>query len=304
MKFLKSLTAVNNKNKESMNKKNNIGKFIAFLNKQPIFLVLLAIAILYFYSMVVVPFVNGGLANLFEVWQVWQTFNAGMIAIIAALIGAFVAIEIEKSARQREAVKIRESRNNERAKLRAQKLAIDEQRARELIAARAFLPTALCLIHEYIEDISKKLLKTYGAKKKNNNINLQEYVAKIKSEIVPDGYQTAFKECITLALPDISKHLTYILVHLQVFSSRMESLNCDNLSDSYLREMLVDSIRFQIKLESLFDFARDGSPIIENHRNIENYYCRISRLSEYQIIIERGDDQTIDMYVDSAARRD
>lgn len=258
----------------------------------------------YICSMVIHPLYIGGFNTLMETWSEWQTFNAGMIAILAAVISGYIALKLDKSARQREAVNINASRQNEKRKLRAEKKAIDEQRHRELIAASAFLPASLILINDYVDDVSKKLLRSYAANKTNNDMDLRRYIDEVKGLSVPDGYQGVFKECITLATPDVSEHLVYILVHLQVFSSRIESLNPNHLGYSYLEEMLVDSIRFQLKIDSLFDFARKGLAVKELHRDVESYYSRISRSLNYHVEINRGDSELIDKFVDSAARRD
>lgn len=246
----------------------------------------------------------GGLHVLMDTWKEWQTFNAGMIAILAAILSAYVALKIDKSARQREAVKTREFRQNEREKLRIRKQELDEQRHRELIAVSAFLPASLTSIHQYVENVSKKLLVLYQARKTDYERSYQKYIDEIKALSVPDGYQNVFKDCITLSPPDASKKLVYILVHLQVFSSRMSSLEPDHLGYSYPEEMLIDSIRFQLKIESLFDFAREGSEVLEMHRFTENYYSRIRRLLDYQVILNKGDDQEIDAFIDSAVSRD
>ncbi|NQZ94498.1 MAG: hypothetical protein HRT97_19485 [Moritella sp.] len=259
---------------------------------------------IYIGSMVIQPLCIGGFDNLMKTWREWQTFNAGMIAIFAAIISAYIALHLDKSARQREAVKISESRQNERQKLRAEKQARDEQREREFIAARPFLPASLTLIHEYVELISKDLLRLYAVIKADDENDLRRYVADIKFKNMPSGYQGVFKECITLSTPDVSKHLAYILVHLQVFSSRVESLDPQHLDKRNLGEMLVDSIRFLFKIDSMFDFAREGLPIKDIHRTVDNYYSRINRLLDYQIRIERGENKQIDKFIDSAARRD
>lgn len=258
----------------------------------------------YIGSMIIQPLYVGGLITLIKTWKEWQTFNAGMIAILAAIIGAYVALKLDKSARQREAVKVRESRQHEREKLRAQQKAISEQRSREFIAASAFLPASLTSINEYIIVVSKKLLRLFAVKRSGNSNDLKRYIDEIQALSVPDGYQGAFKECITLSTPDMSKHLVYILVHLQVFSSRMNAIDYEHLGDRYLEEMLIDSIRFQFKIDSLYDFAREGSAISEMHRDVESYYLRISRLLDYQVQIKKGENHHIDRLVDSAARRD
>lgn len=143
-------------------------------------------------------------------------------------------------------------------KLRAKKEELDAQRHRELIAACAFLPASLSSIHQYVESVSEKLLTVYKVRTAKDNCNLRKYVEEVKELHVPDGYQDTFKDCIALSPPDASEHLVYILIHLQVFSSRIKSLDPQQLGHSYLEEMLVDSIRFQFKIESLFDFARKG----------------------------------------------
>lgn len=257
--------------------------------------------LIYLYSMVVQPYITGGFINLITTFRDWQTFNAGMIALLASIIAAYIAINLDMSARQREAVRTRESRNNERLKVKEQLRVLEEQRQRELVAARVFLPAALSVIHTYIERVSYELLTLYRAKKFNQNG--QKQIIKIINEFEKTiNYQQAFKECIRLSDPDISSDLAYILIHLQVFTARLHLKN-DDSSIINIREQLVDSLRFQLKIEGLFDFSRTGDPVVSYYKDHNKYYDRLSIMSDYQMQLSKGADPRLDVFIDSATRR-
>lgn len=247
---------------------------------------------------------TGGFINLMATLHNWQTFNAGMIAILASIIAAFIAISLDVSARQREAVRTRESRNNERFKVKEQRRVLEEQRQRELVAARVFLPAALSMIHTYVESVSHELLTLYRNQKNNQNgdkqiSNISNISNKFEKII---NYQQAFKECIRLSDPEVSSDLAYILIHLQVFTARLQLKN-NALSKINIREQLVDSLRFQLKIEGLFDFSRTGDPVAFYYKDHNKYYDRLSIMSYYQVQLSKGDDPRLDTFIDSAARR-
>ena len=256
---------------------------------------------LYSYAMFIQPFYIGGIKGLMKTWEDWQTFNSGMVAIVAAIITAIVAIRLDNSARQRKSVKIKESRNSERLRIKSELEESTRQRERELTAARVCLPEALDTIHTYVEKVSYDLFNIYNDKA--NHLDLHSKMQGISSIPSPTGIQQPFKECIQLADPEISKHLVYILNNLQVFKARLKIEN-ERVSMLSIQEMLVDSLRFLYKIEGLFDFAREGKDVLICHQDPESYYRRLSRMSRQDLSFETEKDTRLETSINSAARRD
>lgn len=268
---------------------------------------------LYVYSMFIQPWMLG---VLLITLKEWQTFNGGMLALLAAGFSAFIIMRIDKNARRRdvlkakselrrEQMKLRISQKNEDLRLAEKRKQIEDKRIRDLTAARALLPEKLKKIMEYTEAYQRYLEDAYLALTNGSSTETKrEMIYRIQKGEVPTGHEQAFKECIGLAEIQDANELIYILNHLQIFSSRARSFSSNgHLSPSYTKEMLVDCIRFQFKIESLFDYARFGYDIkFDNHRNTSSYYIRLH--SERMCFVELGKDPRLDELIQSAARRD
>lgn len=147
--------------------------------------------LLYLYSMIIHPLIHGGWKNTHEVWAYWQSLNVGILAFFASVIAFNTA---------------RYNANN--------------QRARELIAARAFLPHALSDLSAYLERCCNLLKDAYiFAEAQAFPI---EHVNHTHNIDPPYEYAKAFERCITLADSPLSGHLCEIISKLQINEARLE----------------------------------------------------------------------------------
>ncbi|HIF9439533.1 TPA: hypothetical protein ACX6SL_003730 [Photobacterium damselae] len=254
---------------------------------------------LYAYSMVLDPYLNGGFLFMMSTWHEWQTFNAGMIALAAAAISACVMIQVDRNTHRR---------HNEL--IDSNKRIAEEQRIRNFVAAKSFLPHALTDIYNYVEECSKILIDIYVMFNHKQiqlieDENKKDFTNYFKYLNKPENYQMAFKECISLGNEEQSKQLSEILITLQIFISRMRRLeNGENISRSDSIEMLVNSVYFGLRLNGLYDFARSGERIHHPQNKSENYYTRISTLLSDNFHFEPDNDEEIDKYIGVYSRKD
>lgn len=242
----------------------------------------------YLYFMVLQPFCNSGWYGMLNVWSEWQTFNAGMIALLAAVITAFVAMHIDRNARNREKVKLRQE----------QKFNL-ERREREFIAARAFLPHALSSITHYAESCSKALNVALKVDRKIDRAILASMVSeKIKTADKPTGFESVFRDCIKYGNETESKLLVSLLSELQIFLSRMSAFENNEESRLNTIDMLVYSIRFNFIVSRYFEFSRFGSEVDQSPFKEEEYYTRIDTLSAEPCWgISKGDNEDLDQFI-------
>ena len=241
----------------------------------------------YLCSMVLIPLASEGYQSTLKIWFEWQTFNAGMIALLAAAITAGIAIYLDAQARKLE---------KERARCESK---------RNFIAARAFLPHALANIDTYAQQCSTSLRSFYLANRLSpRSGEHKENLAKEFSEHAkPNGFEPTFRDCIKYAEDENSEKMTQLLVELQVFLSRMSEFeNEKSIPSNYALEMLVYSIHFQFRVASFYGFARKGTEIELTPSNQSAYYVRLSTLGDDHEAFSLGNDHSLDRYVERYAK--
>lgn len=150
-------------------------------------------AIAYFYSMLVHPFFHGGWKNTHAVWLEWQSFNVGVLAFSASVIAFNIS-----------------------------RYHADQQRKRELIAARSFLPHALSELTAYLRECSELLVQGYEFTEHQRwPENIQP---DIREPSLPSDYAQIFEKCISLSDSPLSDYLSCILMKLQVNQARLSQL--------------------------------------------------------------------------------
>ena len=245
--------------------------------------------ILYIISMVIIPFNEGGWVYTLKTWQDWQSFNTGVIAIFAAIIATVTAINIDENVKERE-----ESRRS------YEQQQIIDQRRREFIAARAFLPNALSNITHYAQNCTVNIRSVYIKGRLNTFLTLeqkQELTDKFR-KAEPYELEKVFQECIKLGDEEESNQISKLLIELQVFISRMKIFEKDSdIPISYMREMLIYSVYFQFKIDGFYDFARKGQPIRSPSSNAESYYSRLSTLGDDDEVISNKTDKLLETYI-------
>lgn len=157
-------------------------RFLSVLNW-----LIFALSCLYAYSMLIHPWINGGWNYVHAVWLDWQSLNVGILAFLASVIAFNV------------------SRYN-----------AAQQRRRELVAARSFLPESLSELTDYFRKCGAILYDEYTFTKQPQNTP-----PNLEVPSLPIGYKEIFSRCISLADRELAEHLSYILSRLQIHHSRM-----------------------------------------------------------------------------------
>lgn len=167
-----------------------LDKLIDFLNAAGI---PLACAMLI--GMVIYPLFSGDFswAHLHAVWLDWQTLNVGMLAFASSLIAFNIS-----------------------------RYHANQQRNREFVAARSFLPEALSELVAYFKSSAELYVSVYKLTEQNHDTSRPAQV--FKPPASPEHYREIFSRCISLANSDVANYLSNILVQIQIHSARLSSL--------------------------------------------------------------------------------
>ncbi|MDD5385321.1 MAG: hypothetical protein PHG89_10635 [Gallionella sp.] len=204
-------------------------------------------AALYAFCMFVWPWISGSgnWGYVQDVWDRWQSLNVGMLAFVSSI----TAFNI--------------SRYN-----------AEKQRARDFLAAKAFLPAALSELVSYFKaSASCFRLGWSSSTAGDTSLEIPE---------LPREYKSVFEECIRHAEPQVGDYLTRILVWLQVHDARMRSYVAQHVDNNYINPDRYNLITYfyrlgelQALVNKLFEFARnmgkfDSSPL--NWEDFRNAY--------------------------------
>lgn len=216
--------------------------------------ILSTLAIIYIFSMGIWPLLvsKGCWDYILDVWHRWQGFNVGVLALLTSLM----------------AFKITKYRE-------------EEQRKRNFIAARAFLPDALSRLCSYFKSSAHILKEAFGT---------EVYGKKLESNLphLPDKFEGVFKECIRYSDPAMGKHLSRILVKLQIFQARVEAIHsnfCDKNRhglDVYKHEIQAATHKLaelQALVNTSFQFARGEKIYTQNELTWKDYHTAYQILS-------------------------
>jgi len=148
---------------------------------------------IYLGFMFVYPATQGGWDYLQAVWDRWQGLNVGILALFSSLLAFNI------------------SRAN-----------AENQREREFIAERAFLPDALSELHVYFKDCVKLLNEAFPRVIDDSDSCRTPLIEPLPD--TPPTYRKVFQECIRHGEPDVSEFLALILSQLQIYFARLSSL--------------------------------------------------------------------------------
>lgn len=187
--------------------------------------------IIYFFSMFVFPFIRGKFDWAYTqiIWHHWQSLNVGALAFTSSLIV-----------------------------LNLSRFNYEKKRAREFVAARAFLPEALSELSSYFINCSPLLKEAWNRasdKMDNCKTPLDASLPEFSSL-----HKDVFSRCIASSESDVGEHLAKILTCLQIHHSRLQELE-----DSY----------------------RESSHMVISPRNIESY---MYSLGELQALVNKTYD--------------
>lgn len=199
---------------------------------------------LYFFSMVIYPWFSGGggWSNVQKVWMDWQALNVGILAFISSLVAFNIS--------------------NHHA---------NQQREREFLAARSFLPEALSELTSYFKQSANLLTEAWTRAKDDSDRCKTPLEAPVPK--LPENYKEIFSRCIALAEPEVAGYLSYVLMRLQVHHARVVDLNESFQPESNMliikeniRSYLYRLGELQALVGRLFNYSRgiekfDDSPL-------------------------------------------
>ncbi|NDV12728.1 hypothetical protein [Crenobacter caeni] len=222
----------------------------------------LPIALIYAICMFFWPWISGHghWDYVQEVWDRWQSLNVGILAFASSITAFNIA------------------RYN-----------AEKQRARDFLAAKAFLPAALSELVSYFK--SSATLFSLGWKA------TPESKPNFVVPDLPREYKAVFGECIRHAEPGVGDYLSRILVSLQIHDSRMRSYVEQRRDGNYINPDKYNLITYfyrlgelQALVGKLFEFARnmdefDSSPL--NWEDFRNAYGNLNIWTDEIVIDEK-----------------
>lgn len=205
------------------------------------------ITIIYIICMLISPWIQNDYdwQKVQGVWERWQALNVGILAFISSSIAFYI------------------SRYNS-----------EQQRNREFIASKAFLPHALSELCSYLKLSSPILVSAH-----EHSLNPKFRAANVSGierppgtdaadpEIIPipelpRSYAEVFTNCIRHARPEVGEYLSNILKLLQIHHTRMDEFSTSFnsvVNSSYHLSCLYSLGELGALVNNLFDFARSES---------------------------------------------
>lgn len=210
----------------------------------------LPLVVVYVAFMFIKPWFYGDWAYVHDVWHTWQSLNVGVLAFVSSLIAFNI------------------SRYN-----------AEQQRRRDYLAAKAFLPRSLSQLCSFM----KASTKVY--------VNAASKSKKAEAPQEPLAELDVFKECIRHAQPDVGNYLAVILMKLQIHNSRMSEVSIRQRTNFiYCRDCIYDACEIQVLINYIFDHARGEKEYVEPtfswddyktaYRNMDVRFENIDKLEE------------------------
>ncbi|WP_018150739.1 hypothetical protein [Leeia oryzae] len=190
------------------------------------------VAVVYLYSMLIYPFLNGGWKNTHAVWLAWQSLNVGVLAFSASVIAFNIS-----------------------------KYRTDQQRKCEFIAARSFLPHALSELTDYLNNCSTLLRQAYTfAQHHQWPAGSQPPIHSLQ---LPSDYAKIFEKCISLSDSPIAERLSHILMKLQINQARLSELAMNFAVAGYIAPSRANLVAYifrvgelQCLINAIFPYSR------------------------------------------------
>lgn len=172
-----------------------------------------------------------------DTWDRWQSLNVGVLAFMSSVIALSI------------------SRLNAR-----------NQKERQFIAARAFLPHELSELCRYFQKSAVVLVALWNQLDgQSTSVSPEDFPSP------PESYKEVFSRCIEFSDPEVGDFLAVLLTKLQIFNSRMESSKSTLTSSSSIllkenvKTYLYGLAELQAMVNRLFNFARGIEPFNNEH---------------------------------------
>lgn len=199
----------------------------------------MVLCVLYFLSVAIFPWVQGGWVYVQEVLDRWQTASAAVLTLLSSII-------FFKTTEYRE----------------------NEQRKRRFIAAKVFLPQVLSNLTIYCDHSGKFLIEAWENLDSLEKKGMFEPFEIRLSELpkLPESYVAIFDRCIEHGEPEVGEYLAKILERLQVCHARLEDFkmsidqqNSSGYTSRNLEYYLEDFLELKSLIDLLFHFARGSN---------------------------------------------
>ena len=228
----------------------------------------------YFFCMVLWPVLHFDWDYTLRVWDRWQSLNVGMIA----LLSSYIALNIS----------IAKSKEERRSK--------EDERKRNFIASRAYLPHLFSELTNYCENCFTLMLDVYECIcrdvriGKDKELSVHGYNLSIITDNVndlPASYRDILSRCITYADPEIASYFANIISKLQIQHARLSDMvayyqnkNEIIVMDENIKQGFFDIAEVNALINKQFNFAR-GMDDFNNskleYKDFENVY-KISKI--------------------------
>jgi hypothetical protein len=215
-------------------------------------------ATFYGFCMFILPWIQGSgdWTYVQDVWDRWQSVNVGMLALVSSI----TALNI--------------SRFN-----------AENQRERDFLASKAFLPAALSELVIYFEASASLLKQGWKAEPGSK--------PGIELPPLPEEYKAVFGDCIRHASPDVGDYLSQILVWLQVHDSRMRGYASQGQENGHFSPQKHNLLNYffrlgelQAMVNKLFDFARNMAKFDSSPLKWEDFHTAYANLDIWENEIE------------------
>lgn len=207
------------------------------------------------------------------VWDHWQGLNVGMLAFLSSVIAFNI------------------SRYN-----------AEQQRAREFLAAKAFLPVAFDELCGYFKGSASVLARAW---KRQGNENID-----IDPPHLPSDYREIFEKCIRHATPEVGQYLVNILVQLQVHNARMREFFRKDDGVIRINPHRLNLLTYLYRLSQLqalinknFGFARNIEPFDPAPLNWEDFRNAFGNLSIWPQEYVADDHSNLEGFTKRAIQR-
>jgi hypothetical protein len=225
---------------------------------------IIGMAAAYFVCMVVVP-VSYGTTNLLKTWENWQSFNAGMIGLLAATLAIYSAY-----------------------------CQYINRLEREFDANKALLPSVLSILLARLKQAANYCVECYLINTEGDKVSIiDKYPSPIE---FTELQQEIIKNCIANAQDDTSPKLIRLLHEIQVLNSRVAVVYPSELRKLDIPDLLILIAKVYALGGHLLTKVRDTEdkiPIIEEDdintalfnlgTNIESIARKSRKFDDYKV---------------------
>lgn len=178
----------------------------------------------------------------------------------------------------------------------------EQQRSREFLAAKAFLPAAFSELSEYFKSSASVLVSAWERQ--------DNFVANVEAPKPIGDYRDIFEKCIRHATPDIGQYLVSILVQMQIHDARLRELSRREdgvIRISSDRSNLITYLYRLGELQALinrnFDFARDTDPFDSKPLKWEDFRNAFGNLNIWYARFFIDEDTNLEKFTKRALTR-